>query len=182
MKKVILSLVLSCIAMVLYAQTKVEGTVYDDMGPAIGVNVTVPGTTLGTITDFDGHFELSVPSDAKTIRFSYVGYQVQELPIKAHMKVTLKAETQEIQEVVVTGMQVLDKRMTTGATTQIDADKTKLDGVADVSRSLEGRAAGVSVQSVSGTFGTAPKIRVRGATSIYGSSKLTLYMFRKTAA
>ena len=90
--------------MVLYAQTKVEGTVYDDMGPAIGVNVTVPGTTLGTITDFDGHFELSVPSDAKTIRFSYVGYQVQELPIKAHMKVTLKAETQEIQEVVVTGI------------------------------------------------------------------------------
>lgn len=157
--------------MILYAQTKVEGTVYDDMGPAIGVNVTVPGTTLGTITDFDGHFELSVPSDAKTIRFSYVGYQVQELPIKAHMKVTLKAETQEIQEVVVTGMQVLDKRMTTGATTQIDADKTKLDGVADVSRSLEGRAAGVSVQNVSGTFGTAPKIRVRGATSIYGSSK-----------
>lgn len=171
MKKVILSLVLSCIGMILYAQTKVEGTVYDDMGPAIGVNITVPGTTLGTITDFDGHFEISVPSDAKTIRFSYVGYQVQELPIKAHMKVTLKAETQEIQEVVVTGMQVLDKRMTTGATTQIDADKTKLDGVADVSRSLEGRAAGVSVQSVSGTFGTAPKIRVRGATSIYGSSK-----------
>lgn len=61
--------------------------------------------------------------------------------------------------------------MFTGATTKLDADKMKLDGMADISRSLEGRAAGVSVQNVSGTFGTAPKIRVRGATSIYGSSK-----------
>ena len=59
----------------------------------------------------------------------------------------------------------------TGATTKIDAEKAKLDGVADVSRALEGRVSGVSVQNVSGTFGTAPKIRVRGATSIYGNSK-----------
>ena len=65
----------------------------------------------------------------------------------------------------------MDKRTFTGATTKIDADKAKLDGIADISRSLEGRVAGVSVQNVSGTFGTAPKIRVRGATSIYGSSK-----------
>ena len=64
-----------------------------------------------------------------------------------------------------------DKRLFSGAATKIDASKAKLDGMADVSRSLEGRAAGVSVQNVSGTFGTAPKIRVRGATSIYGSSK-----------
>ena len=171
MKKVILSLVLSFIGVALYAQTKVEGTVYDDMGPAIGVNVTIPGTTVGTITDFDGHFELNAPSDAKKIKFSYVGYKEQELPIQAHMKVTLKAETQEIQEVVVTGMGKVDKRINTGATTQISSDKAKMDGMADVSRALEGKAAGVSVQNVSGTFGTAPKIRVRGATSIYGSSK-----------
>ena len=64
----------------------------------------------------------------------------------------------------------MDKRLFTGATAKIDAEKAKLDGVADVSRALEGRIAGVSVQNVSGTFGTAPKIRVRGATSIYGTS------------
>jgi TonB-linked SusC/RagA family outer membrane protein len=64
-----------------------------------------------------------------------------------------------------------DKRLFSGAATKIDASKAKLDGMADISRSLEGRAAGVSVQNVSGTFGTAPKIRVRGATSIFGSSK-----------
>jgi len=68
-------------------------------------------------------------------------------------------------------MTQVDKRLFTGAATKIDASKVKLDGVADISRSLEGRAAGVSVQNVSGTFGSAPKIRVRGATSIYGNSR-----------
>ena len=56
-------------------------------------------------------------------------------------------------------------------TDQLKAENIKMDGMADISRGLEGRSAGVSVQNVSGTFGTAPKIRVRGATSIYGSSK-----------
>ena len=68
-------------------------------------------------------------------------------------------------------MQKLDRRLFTGATDKIDAQGAKIDGLPDISRSLEGRSAGVSVQNVSGTFGTAPKIRVRGATSIYGSSK-----------
>ena len=87
------------------------------------------------------------------------------------MKVTLKADSHNLQEVVVTGMTVQDKRLFSGATTKVNANDAKIDGVADISRSLEGRAAGVSVQNVSGTFGTAPKIRVRGATSIFGSSK-----------
>ncbi len=72
---------------------------------------------------------------------------------------------------VVTGLQKTDRRLFTGATDRVNAEEAKLNGVADISRSLEGRAAGVSVQNVSGTFGSAPKIRVRGATSIYGSSK-----------
>ena len=97
--------------------------------------------------------------------------QTQEVPIKPHVKVTLKADSEVLDEVVVTGMQRMDKRLFTGAATKLSADNVKLDGMAEISRSLEGRAAGVSVQNVSGTFGTAPKIRVRGATSIYGSSK-----------
>lgn len=96
--------------------------------------------------------------------------QTQILPATANMKVSLKPEAQ-LQEVVVTGLQRTDRRLFTGATDKVNAADAKLDGVADISRSLEGRAAGVSVQNVSGTFGTAPKIRVRGATSIYGSSK-----------
>jgi len=95
----------------------------------------------------------------------------QELAIKPNIRVVLKSDTNLLDEVVVTGMQRTDKRLFTGATTKLSADAVKLDGLPEISRALEGRAAGVSVQNVSGTFGTAPKIRVRGATSIYGSSK-----------
>ncbi len=97
--------------------------------------------------------------------------KTQTLNAQNGMRVALVSDGQSLDEVVVTGMQKMDKRMFTGATAKIDAEKAKIDGVADISRSLEGRVAGVSVQNVSGTFGTAPKIRVRGATSIYGSSK-----------
>ena len=155
-----------------YAQTKVTGTVYEETGiGAIGANVVAEGTTVGTVTDFDGFFELSVPAGVKNLVISYMGYKTMTVPVKPVVNVTLESDAQQIEEVVVTGMVKQDKRLFTGATTKLEADETMLSGVADVSRSLEGRAAGVSVQNVSGTFGTAPKIRVRGATSIYGASK-----------
>ena len=154
------------------AQTKVTGTVYEEAGVgAIGANVVAEGTTVGTVTDFDGFFELTVPAGVKNLIISYMGYKTMTVPVKPNINVTLESDAQQIEEVVVTGMVKQDKRLFTGATTKLEADETMLSGVADVSRSLEGRAAGVSVQNVSGTFGTAPKIRVRGATSIYGASK-----------
>lgn len=155
------------------AQTKVTGTVVtdEDGEPIIGASIVIAGGgRVGTVTDIDGHFSLEVPA-GKKITISYIGMESQTLVPKAKMTIRLQADSKSLQEVVVTGMQKVDKRLFTGSTTSINADDAKLDGVADISRSLEGRAAGVSVQNVSGTFGTAPKIRVRGATSIYGSSK-----------
>ena len=155
------------------AQTKVTGTVVsqEDGEPVIGASVVVAGASkTGTVTDMEGHFFLEVPA-GKKLTVSYIGMQSQTLAPAAKMVIKLKADQTSLGEVVVTGMQKMDKRLFTGATTKITGDKTKLDGVADISRALEGKAAGVSVQNVSGTFGTAPKIRVRGATSIYGSSK-----------
>ena len=154
------------------AQTKVSGTVVsqDDGEPVIGASVTMQGTKTATVTDVDGRFTIMVPNGAKLV-VSYVGMKSQTVTARNGMKVTLVPDNATLEEVVVTGMMKVDKRLFTGATTKLDAGKAKLDGVADISRSLEGRAAGVSVQNVSGTFGTAPKIRVRGATSIYGSSK-----------
>lgn len=154
--------------------SKVTGVVTseDDGLPVVGASVLVVGTNLGTITGMDGDFILSnVPSGAKKLQVSYIGMETQEVAIKPNVKIVLKANTEVLGEVVITGMQKMDKRLFTGATTKLNADNVKLDGVAEISRALEGRAAGVSVQNVSGTFGTAPKIRVRGATSIYGSSK-----------
>ena len=154
------------------AQTHVTGTVYEEAGiGAIGANIVAEGTTVGTVTDFDGFFELTVPAGVKNLVISYMGYKTVTVAVKPNISVTLESDTEQLEEVVVTGMVKQDKRLFTGATTKLEADETMLSGVADVSRSLEGRAAGVSVQNVSGTFGTAPKIRVRGATSIYGASK-----------
>lgn len=154
-----------------FGQTRVVGTVFDETGlGAIGASVEVEGTTIGTATDLDGNFELTVPDGTKFISVSYIGYQTEKVAVKPKVSVTLKPESHQIEEVVITGMVKQDKRLFTGATTKVDADKAKMDGVADISKSLEGRAAGVSVQSVSGTFGAAPKIRIRGVTSIYGTS------------
>ena len=172
-----LALFLACLLMgfgVAFAQTNVSGTVVsqDDGEPIIGASVIIAGggKSVGTVTDIDGKFTLNVPKGAK-LTFSYLGMQSLTLPATPNMQVVMKADAAELQEVVVTGLQKTDRRLFTGATTKIGGDDARLNGVADISRSLEGRAAGVSVQNVSGTFGTAPKIRVRGATSIYGSSK-----------
>jgi TonB-linked SusC/RagA family outer membrane protein len=153
------------------AQNNVTGTVVDETGePIIGASVMVKGTKTGTVTDVDGKFSL-VNVQGKTLVVSYIGYDNSEVRAQNGMKIQLNSNSQALDEVVVTGMQKVDKRLFTGSSTKINASEAKIDGMADISRSLEGRAAGVSVQNVSGTFGTAPKIRVRGATSIYGSSK-----------
>lgn len=167
---------LICMALqTVWAQTQqASGTVYsgEDGLPLIGASVRVQGTTLGATADLDGKFTIKdIPASAKRLEISYIGFVKQTVAIGTGIKVTLQPESHDLQEVVVTGMQKIDKRLFSGATVQIDAEKMKIDGMADISRSLEGRAAGVSVQNVSGTFGTAPKIRVRGATSIFGSSK-----------
>ena len=74
-------------------------------------------------------------------------------------------------DVVVTGFQTIQKSRFTGAAVKLNADQIRTEGIADISRMLEGRAAGVSIQNVSGTFGAAPKVRIRGATSITGENK-----------
>ena len=153
------------------AQSKLTGTIIsaENDEPIIGATVSVQGSNVRTVTNVDGAFTLNV-NEGTTIVVSYVGMATQTLKAKNGMTVRMNPN-QTLQEVVVTGMTTTDKRLFTGSTTKIDAADAKINGMADVSRSLEGRAAGVSVQNVSGTFGTAPKIRVRGATSIYGDSK-----------
>ncbi|MBO6288652.1 MAG: SusC/RagA family TonB-linked outer membrane protein [Prevotella sp.] len=172
-KRLTLTLVMWLAALIVaFAQTKVEGIVVaqDDGEPVIGATVMVEGSKTGTTTDLDGHFAIDVPAGKKLV-VSYVGMKTQTLAAKPNMQVELVSDAIMVEEVVVTGMQKMDKRLFTGSSTKVSAADAKIDGVADASRALEGRAAGVSVQNVSGTFGAAPKIRVRGATSIYGSSK-----------
>ena len=172
-------LVLLAFVLTAMAQTSnepVRGTILDENGePLIGASLKLKGSGQGTVTDIDGHFALPASARGERIIISFIGYESVEMTgdrLAQQKTLRLRPDSrQQIEEVVVTGMQKMDKRLFTGAATKLNAAETKIDGLADISRSLEGRAAGVSVQNVSGTFGTAPKIRVRGATSIYGNSK-----------
>ncbi len=180
MKKVLLSVFfffLTC-GLCLDAQPqvrKISGNVVsaEDGLPIIGAAVVVDGhSTLFAITDLDGNFSIeNVPLSAKNVKVTNLGTKDKTVPISENMRIALESDSQVLEGVVVTGMQKMDRRLFTGSASKVDAKDAKMDGMADISRSLEGRVAGVSVQNVSGTFGTAPKIRVRGATSIYGSSK-----------
>lgn len=175
MKKIYFLLLSLLFPLIMMAQTKtITGTVTSEVdGLGIpGVSVIVKGTTTGTATNIDGYYSIPVTDDAILV-FSFIGMEDQTIPVegKSIIDVVMTTSTIAVEEVVVTGMVTTDKRLFTGASQKIKADEVKLAGIPDVSRGLEGRAAGVSVQNVSGTFGAAPKIRVRGATSIYGSSK-----------
>jgi len=175
MRKIFICFLLILYATFLYSQNKIANGVVisaDDRLPIIGASVVVVGEpAIGTVTDIDGNFHLTVPDNKNMLLVSFVGMKSQEITVAKNVRVVLYVDDQQIGEVVVTGMQRVDKRLFTGAASKLDADKVAMNGVADVSRALEGRVAGVSVQNISGTFGTSPKIRVRGATSIYGNSK-----------
>ncbi|MBP5740987.1 MAG: carboxypeptidase-like regulatory domain-containing protein, partial [Bacteroidales bacterium] len=158
-----------------FAQTKTaSGTVSyaSDGTPVVGAYVQVEGTQTGTITDVDGRFEMkNLPQSAKYLIVTNLGSKDSRVAVGTDLKIFLEDDSMVLEQAVVTGMQVIDRRLSTGSAAKVDASEANISGMTDVSRSLEGRVAGVSVQNVSGTFGTAPKIRVRGATSIYGSSK-----------
>ena len=152
-----------------------KGVILDEMNePMVGVTVSIKGSTTGVTSDINGLFSISVPNSQTILEFSYLGYKRQEFLSSTNMKITMQPEASTLEAVtltVYTGMTNIDKRLFTGAADRLSAGDVKIDGMTEISRALEGRSAGVSVQNVSGTFGTAPKIRVRGATSIYGSSK-----------
>lgn len=152
----------------------ISGVVTDSAGKFISdVSVVVKGTKNGTATNQQGFFQLSgVPANGIIVLTS-VGLQTQEVPVNGRttLSITLHEDAASLQNVVVTGFQRIDKNKFTGSAVSLKGDDVKIDGVVDVSRMLEGRAAGVAVQNVSGTFGSAPKIRIRGATSITGDNK-----------
>lgn len=155
----------------------VRGTVRDkkDNQPLPGVSVLVKGTNTVVSTNERGEYQISVKDANSVLVFRYLGYKTVEATVGARTTINLELEEDASQlkevNIVATGYQNLDRKLFTGSTTKISAKDSERSGVPDVSRMLEGQAAGVSVQNVSGTFGAAPKIRVRGATSLSGDNK-----------
>src|SRR5688500_2365039 len=145
------------------------------LGSALpGVSVRTKNSKTGTSTNQSGEFVLNGVPARSALVISYVGLETQELTLSAgqtSINVVMRVDVTNLQDVIVTGFQRIEKKKFTGAAVTLRAQEVRIPGVTDVSRMLEGRAAGLSVQNVSSTFGSAPKIRIRGATSISGDNK-----------
>ncbi len=152
-----------------WAQRTVSGKVTDDTGEGLpGVNVVIKGTTTGVTTDLDGNYTISVPDDNATLVFSSVGMMTQELVVGARSVIDLgmSVDTQELQEVVVTGYQSQLKREITGSVASVGADEIENLPMQSFDRALQGRAAGTQISAASGQPGGALNIRIRGIGSI----------------
>jgi len=146
----------------------VSGTVTDQSGePIIGANVSVRGTTNGTITDLDGKFSLSV-SDGGVLLVSYLGYLSQDVTIKGQtqFKIVLKEDALSLDEVVVVGYGVQKKRDLTGAISSVKMTDAPVGTISTVSHALAGKAAGLQVTQGSAQVGGGATFRIRGETSI----------------
>lgn len=143
------------------------GQVVDQKGETvIGASVIVKGTSNGTITDFDGNFTLNEVKTGDMIEISYVGYQTQVVQYDGKtLKITLKENTELLDEVVVVGYGVQKKRDLTGAISSVKMDETPVNTYSTVSHALAGKAAGLQVTQSSAQVGGGSTFRIRGAAS-----------------
>ncbi|MDR0699922.1 MAG: SusC/RagA family TonB-linked outer membrane protein, partial [Tannerella sp.] len=164
--------------MELLENVNVTGSVTDAAGePVIGANVVVKGsTTIGTTTDADGNFTLSVPNDDAVLVFSYIGYTTQEVRVgrQRTFRIVLQEDDVALEEVVVVAYGTARKKDLTGAISTIDAKSITAQSISTVSRALEGAVAGLQVSSVEGQPGVDMKIRVRGVGSTNEASSYAL--------
>lgn len=159
------------VAMAVQARV-ISGTVKDPTGETIiSASVIVKGTTIGTVTDFDGNYSLDVPTDAKVLVFSYIGMQTQEVNITGDIiNVVLQENSEVLEEVVVTGYGTTKKRDVVTSVASVGADQLKDIPVTSAAEALQGKLSGVSVTTTEGSPDADVKIRVRGGTSLTQSN------------
>ena len=154
------------------ANIEVRGVVKSKTGELlIGATIRIKGVQKGTVSNEKGEFSIPDVNEGATLVVTMIGFLQTEIPAARFVTIELNEDAVGLQDVVVTGFQQIDKNKFTGSAVTLKTDDIRIDGLPDVSRMLEGRAAGVSIQNVSGTFGAAPKIRIRGATSLNGDNK-----------
>ncbi len=156
---------------------QVTGTVRDAKGETLpGVNVLIKGTTVGTITDFDGQYAISVSKESDVLVYSFVGYFEQSITVggQSQINVVLKEDVLQLDEIVAIGYGIQKKSDLTGSVASVKAESLKSMPVTRVDDAIQGKAAGVVVLNNSGQPGSAPVIRVRGLATVNGGDPLVV--------
>ena len=170
-KRFILSFLALMLCTIMYAQSEITGTVVDDLGEGvIGATVKEKDTSNGTVTDFDGNFNIKVKAGA-TLVVSYIGYQTQEVAAKNGMKVTLVPDDKVLQEVVVTGYTTQRKADLTGAISTVSVDEIAKQNENNPMKALQGRVPGMNI-SADGNPSGAATVRIRGVGTLNDNDPL----------
>ncbi|GJM64175.1 TonB-dependent receptor [Persicobacter diffluens] len=157
------------------AQNVLKGKVImsSDSSPLPGANVFIKGTTSGTLTDFEGNFEIAVEK-GKVIMVSFIGFQQKEFTYNGEstLTISLKEDVSELEEVVVVGYGVQQKKLLTGATGQVKGDKVAQLSTANVLDGMQGQTPGVTISASSGQPGESMKVNIRGVGTIGNADPL----------
>lgn len=174
-RRLLFSMLLMCLMLIQVHAADVfviKGTVVDTSNePLPGVTVSVVNGTKKALTNVDGEFSLQVSKKPTQLRFTYVGMEdlITKWSGEKNFKVTLKESAYSLENVVVTGYQQIDKRKLSSAITSMNMKELATPSTNSIDQMLQGRVAGVSVMNSSATVGVAPKIRIRGSSSITGN-------------
>ena len=155
-------------------QTRITGTVTDATGlPMPGVGIKVKGTTTTSVTDADGKYVINAGANS-TLVFSYVGYDVQEVAAngRASINITLVESEAELNEVVVIGYGTVRRKDLTGSVASVKGGDIKSEGVSDITRSLQGKMPGVTIESAGGDPGAGTRILIRGVGTLGNATPL----------
>mgnify|MGYP002794518413 CR=1 FL=1 len=161
---------------VLAQSLSISGKVIDknSQEPVIGASVLIEGTSNGTITDLDGKFSLEA-APGSIIEISYIGYMTQEIPVTAQtsdLQITLKEDSQSLDEVVVVGYGVQKKKLVTGATSQVSSDDIMGLSSNGILGAMQSKVPGANITSTSGMPGSGQKVVLRGLGTVGNSEPL----------
>ena len=174
MKKILILFAL--IPFFLFSQSKiVTGTVNDENNlPLVGVNITVDNSNIGALTDFDGNYTISIPSNLpKKLTFSYLGYTTQEIDVSGtdNMSIMMIPDLTQLEEVVVVGYGSVLKKDLTGALSTVEVEDEVANQSNSIDQLLQGRAAGVQVVQNAATPGAGISVKIRGTNSLRGNNE-----------
>ncbi|MEZ5043189.1 MAG: TonB-dependent receptor [Saprospiraceae bacterium] len=176
MKRLTLVLTLALCSMAsLFAQTRsISGKVQDNSGESlIGATVLAKGTTVGTVTDFDGNFSINLPPEANVLVFSYTGYQTQEMEVGSAtvLNIVLSTEDVLLNEIVVVGYNSVKKSDLTSSISKVSGDELIAQPIGSIDNLLQGHSTGLQAVAQNGRPGGQAYIRIRGVGSVNASNE-----------